>query len=103
MTPFVIMTPVKNVPIIAKSAQIPCVWNAAFLKLTSPTRTASLFTMIFEVCRAMKQMKRPMPAATAFFRENGMQLKIASLTGVSDRARKTSPSTNTANSANCQL
>jgi hypothetical protein len=44
-----------------------------------------------------------MPAATAFLSVSGMLLKIASRTGVSESARNTRPSTNTASSANCQL
>ena len=82
---------------------MPCVWNGAFLKLTRLTSTSSLLTTIFAVWSAMKQMKRPRPAATAFLSVNGMQLKSASRTGVSESARKMSPSTNTARSANCQL
>ena len=52
---------------------------------------------------AMSVMKRPMPAATAFLSESGIALKMASRTGVTERARKTRPSTKTASSANGQL
>ena len=97
------MKPVRTVPASATSAVTPCVWKSTFLKLTSPTSVASLLTMTFAVCSAMKQMKRPMPAATAFLSVNGIALKMLSRTGVSESARNTSPSTNTASSANCQL
>ena len=101
--PFTSMKPVRTVPASAMSAVTPCVWKSTFLKLTRPTSVASLLTMTFAVCSAMKQMKRPMPAATARLSVSGMELNMPSRTGVSDSARKTMPSTNTARSANCQL
>ena len=67
------------------------------------TSVAPLSTTTLAVWRAMKQMNRPMPADTAFFRDIGIALKMPSRTGVRDRARKTRPSTKTASSANCQL
>ena len=59
-------------------------------------------TMICALWSAMKAMKRPMPTLTALFKGSGMQLKMLSRTLVSERARKISPSTKTARSANCQ-
>ena len=58
--------------------------------------------MMWAFCRAMKAMKRPMPTLTAVFSGSGMQLKMLSRTLVSESARKISPSTKTARSANCQ-
>ena len=97
------MTPVRRVPPKARSAVMPCVGKGMLLKFTSATNVVSSLTMIFAVWSAMKQMKRPMPAATARLRDIGIELKIPSRTGVSESARKMSPSTNTVKSANCQL
>ena len=100
---FTTSKPVKIVPTSAIIAQIPCVANGTSVKCTIETSVAGLSTTIPAVFMAMMQMKSPIPAATAFFSGNGMLLKIASRTGVSESARNTSPSTNTASSANCQL
>ena len=62
---------------------------------------AGLATTTLAPCSAMNAMKSPMPAATAFLSENGIELKMFSRTGVSESASKISPSTNTASSANC--
>ena len=103
LSPFWRKKPVSSVPTRANIAQMPWVWNGAVLKSMQSTSVAPLATTIFEVWSAMKQMKSPMPADTAFFRATGIALNIPSRTGVSESARKMSPSTKTARSANCQL
>ena len=82
---------------------MPCVWNGTSLNFTIATSVAGLSTITPAVFIAIRQMKRPIPAATAFLSDSGIALNIPSRTGVSESARKMIPSTNTASSANCQL
>ena len=50
----------------------------------------------------MIKMNKPIPAETPVLSDIGIELNIASLTLVNDKAMNINPSTNTAANANCQ-
>ena len=107
LTPFAISTAITNTPTRAKIAEIPAVENVPSAKLVWKlsilTSVAGLLTTTPAPFRPIRAIKRPMPAVMASLRLDGIALITMSRSFVSDKSKKTAPSTNTAAKAVCQL